>query len=308
MNWISLILSLPADSATPRMRVWRALKSAGAAVLRDGVYVLPAVPECCATFAALARDVRTHGGTAWQVELSGSETEGFAQLFDRALLYAEFVAALVLTRRMLTVDSTAECARQTRRHRRTFAQLGVIDYFPGSARADAEAALLDMEVAVARTQSPDEPSPQPTNLVRRNPADYRKRAWATRQRPKVDRLASAWLILRHIDPEASFVWLAAPSDCPAHAVGFDFDGAEFSHVGELVTFETLLACFGLENPALHRLGAIVHALDVGGSRPPEADGVERMLEGSRARISDDADLLAAVLVVFDGLATAFATE
>jgi hypothetical protein len=97
-----------------------------------------------------------------------------------------------------------------------------------------------------------------------------KRAvWGTRQHLWVDRVASAWLITRFIDNEATFVWLAKPSDLPRGAVGFDFDGAEFTHVSELVTFEVLLASFGLDgDEALQRIGTMVHGLDVGGRRPP----------------------------------------
>ncbi|MBK7591503.1 MAG: chromate resistance protein [Betaproteobacteria bacterium] len=83
--------------------------------------------------------------------------------------------------------------------------------------------------------------------------------WATRKRPWIDRLASAWLISRHIDPKAQFVWLEKPEDCRPYMLGFDFNGAAFTHVGRRVTFETLLESFGLDgDPALRRMAAIVH--------------------------------------------------
>jgi hypothetical protein len=124
----------------------------------------------------------------------------------------------------------------------------------------------------------------------------------------VDRLASAWLIRRFIDPQARFLWLASPADCPKRAVGFDFDGATFTHVGARVTFETLLAAFDLETSSLQRLGMIVHALDAGGIRPPEAAGVERVLAGMREAIDDDDQLLQAAAGVFEGLYFAFEKE
>jgi hypothetical protein len=96
--------------------------------------------------------------------------------------------------------------------------------------------------------------------------------WATRRRPWVDRLASAWLIQRFIDPEARFLWLAAPEDCPATAVGFDFDGAPFSHVGTLVTFEVLVRRFALEAVIPDSLGRLIHFLDVGGVPPRRRRG------------------------------------
>ncbi len=104
------------------------------------------------------------------------------------------------------------------------------------------------------------------------------------------------------------MWLASPSDCPADALGFDFDGATFSHVGSRVSFEVLLASFGLEQAALKRLGALVHYLDVGGVQPPESVGIESVLAGLRKAITDDDQLLATASNVFDGLLTAFQQE
>jgi hypothetical protein len=124
--------------------------------------------------------------------------------------------------------------------------------------------------------------------------------WATRKRLWVDRVASAWLIRRFIDPAARFQWLNKPSDCPRKAIGFDFDGATFTHVGERVTFETLLASFGLEGDlALMRMGAMVHSLDMGGALVPEAMGFEAMLTGARERLADDDSLLAEISVALD---------
>jgi hypothetical protein len=136
-------------------------------------------------------------------------------------------------------------------------------------------------------------------------ANYQGRIWATRQRPWVDRLASAWLIQRFIDPQARIRWIAHPQDCPGDALGFDFDGATFTHIGSRVTFEVLLASFGLGQPALIRLGQLVHYLDVGGVQPPEAAGVESILAGLREAITDDDQLLGAAHAVFDGLLASF---
>ena len=131
------------------------------------------------------------------------------------------------------------------------------------------------------------------------------RRWATRARPWVDRLASAWLIKRFIDPQAQLLWLASPSDCPEDALGFDFDGATFTHAAGKVTFEVLLASFGFNEPALERLGTIVHFLDVGGVQPVEAAGIEQILWGLRDSIADDNALLTAASQVLDALYTAF---
>ena len=132
--------------------------------------------------------------------------------------------------------------------------------------------------------------------------------WATRRHIWVDRVACAWLIQRFIDPSARFLWLETPAECPADALGFDFDGATFTHVADRVSFEVLLASFGLdENRGLVRLGAMVHVLDVGGAAAPEAAGFEAMLAGARKRLPDDDALLAEVGAVLDSLYAHFSS-
>ncbi len=111
-----------------------------------------------------------------------------------------------------------------------------------------------------------------------------------------------------IDPQARFLWLSSPDDCPEDALGFDFDGATFSHVADKVTFETLLASFDLRQAALQRIGELVHYLDVGGQQPPEASGVECVLMGLRESNSDDDQLLLAANQVFDSLYTTYTRE
>jgi hypothetical protein len=126
--------------------------------------------------------------------------------------------------------------------------------------------------------------------------------WATREHLWIDRVCSAWLIRTFIDPKARFVWLKRPKDCPKRAVGFDFDGATFTHVEWKVTFEVLLASFGLNgDPALTRLGALVNYLDVGGIPVPEAAGFAAIVSGSRALRSGDDALLEHVSPVLDSL-------
>jgi hypothetical protein len=129
---------------------------------------------------------------------------------------------------------------------------------------------------------------------------------ATRKAPWVDRLASAWLIKRFIDRDARFVWLARLSERPRNAVGFDFDGAQFTHVGNRVTYEVLLSSFGLEtDPALAAIGAAVHFLDVGGIPVPDAKGLETMLKGAREKARSEDALLTDAMRAFDLLYSAY---
>ena len=144
--------------------------------------------------------------------------------------------------------------------------------------------------------------------ARRPAADLKGRTWVTRANARVDRLASAWLIKRFIDRDARFAWIARPSECPKKAVGFDYDGAEFTHVKNRVTFEVLAAEFGLEHDAgLARIAAAVHFLDIGGIPVPEASGLETMLKGAREKARDDDALLAEAMRTFDLLYSGYRT-
>ena len=139
-------------------------------------------------------------------------------------------------------------------------------------------------------------------IVSRDRMQYQGRLWATRRNMWVDRVTSAWLIQRFIDPSARFLWLGTPADCPPEALGFDFDGATFTHVGKRVTFEVLLSSFGLEGDrGLVRLATMVHSLDVGGASTPEASGFEAVLAGARKRLPDDNALLTDIGSVLDSL-------
>lgn len=304
-NWLSLITTLPTENATLRQRAWRALKASGAAVLRDGVYLMPECDPCRSTLESLAGEVREGGGSAYVLRVEAPAEANFLALFDRSQEFAMLLAEIRQIRQALSADTAQEMLRKIRKLRKSFATLAEIDFFPGEAQQQTDGALRELESACARTLSPDEPQVIEGALPRRQISDYQGRMWATRQRPWVDRLASAWLIRRFIDPQAQLHWLASPADCPAEALGFDFDGATFTHVGSRVTFEVLTASFGLEHPALTRLGSLVHFLDVGGIQPPEAAGIESVLAGMRESLTDDDQLLAAASSVFDGLLASF---
>jgi hypothetical protein len=306
--WLTLVLSLPTENATARMRAWRALKASGAAVLRDGVYLLPKREACHRVLFAVASDVQAAGGSAHLLNVVAEEGAAYVPLFDRSDDYAALLAEAGAARHALAPQTALDTLKRARKLRKGLTALTEIDYFPGEAKRQAEAAVAELEELANRALSTDEPRARAGEIVRRDAAEHRNRRWATRARPWIDRLACAWLIRRHIDPQASFVWIARPEDCPPDAIGFDFDGAAFSHVGARVTFEVLLAAFGLEQPALRRLGALVHFLDVGGIEPPEASGVERVMAGLREAIADDDQLMLVASGVFEGLRVAFETE
>lgn len=304
-QWLSLITSLPTENATARMRAWRALKASGAAVLRDGVYLMPEREACRNTLDSVATDILGAGGTVFVLRVEEPDGAAFVSLFDRSEDYAVLLADISKAHAGLAAETAADTLKQARKLRKTFAGLAEIDFFPGEARRQAEAALQDLEQQAGWALSPDEPHSVAGTIPQLPLGLYLGRTWATRRRPWVDRLASAWLIRRFIDPDAHLLWLASPTDCPPDALGFDFDGATFSHVGVRVTFEVLLASFGLETPALQRLGALVHFLDAGGVQPPESVGIESALAGLRDTIGDDDQLLHFASRIFDGLLASF---
>jgi hypothetical protein len=312
VDWLLLVVSLPTHSATARMRVWRGLKALGCMALRDGAYLLPAGGEREPALRELGDECTREGGVAWLMSVqprSQDEAAAYRQLFDRQEDYAELRKAWKQINRELAGLAATELTRLQRRLRRDYDNLLAIDFFPSEASAEAAAAWTELNKRIGQLLSPDEPQ-ETEGLVPRLDVDkYRGRTWATRRRLWVDRVASAWLIRRFIDPEARFKWLAKPSDCPRNALGFDFDGATFTHVGDRVTFETLLASFGLEtDPALVRLGAMVHQLDVGGEPVPEAAGFEAVLAGARERLDDDDALLAEISAVLDSLHAHFGRQ
>ncbi len=309
-QWLILIISLPGRSATPRMRLWRALKGSGAGIMRDGVYVLPHTPAHLTLLVQQAETVRALHGTAYLIEHgAGPAGSDIQALFDRSADYAAWQddAAGLLER--LPRLTEARARRDQAQLRRELESVIAIDFFAGDARTHAEATLQDLEHALNRRFSPHEPSPSPAVIEPRAIAEFSARRWATRADLWVDRVASAWLIKRFVDPRATFLWLPSIDACPADAVGFDFDGADFTHVDRFVTFEVLVRSFALDaDVSLQRIGDLVHYLDVGGAPVAEAPGLVTLLSGARECSSGDDDFLAQASRLFDTLYTAFAQE
>ena len=310
--WLLLVVSLPTPSATARMRVWRALKAMGCVALRDGAYLLPAGAERGLALQDLADECFREGGNAWLMTVTPrtiDEAGVYRKLFDRTHDYVALRQGWKNVNRTIASSVPAELARLRRKLQREYEALRAIDFFPDEASAEAESSWIKFSTRIDRLLSPGEPHQTEGRIPLLDRDEYQGRVWATRRCLWVDRVASAWLIRRFIDHTARFRWLASPSDCPKRALGFDFDGAMFTHAGERVTFETLMASFGLESDAaLERIAAMVRVLDVGGEPVPEAKGFEAVLAGARERFSDDDGLLDAMCIVLDSLYVHFAGE
>lgn len=261
------------------MRGWRALKATGRAAQREGVYLLPAATGHAAQMHALTQTIREGGAHAHLLHLRASDTaqeQALRALFDRCGLYAE----PALRKHLRTLDQQLQAFRAT-------------DHFPAPAALEAGAALDALRTAVELRLSPGEPGPADGLISQQSIDDDQGRSWATRRRPWVDRLATAWLVQRHIDRSPRFMWLDDARDCPPGALGYGFD---------VVSFAVVAASFGLDaDLAVRRIGDTVHAIDIGALAIGEAPGVEALVRGLQARHADDDLLLAAASMLFDTL-------
>lgn len=285
------------------MRVWRALKATGAGTLREGVYVLPEHAPSAKALWALERTIAEAGADAHMLVLQArdaAQEQSFRALFDRSDLYAEYLQSVKESRAAIKKSTGAELHRMLRALETQLQALQGHDFFPGKDSQRAADALAALRREIHLHLSPDEPATSDAAIPARAIAEYQGRTWATRRRPWVDRLGTAWLIQRFIDKRPRFTWLADPHKCPKSALGYDFDGATFTHVGEKVTFEVVAESFGLiQDAALQRLAALVHYIDIGGIPVDEAPGFEMLIRGLQARHADDDELLAAVMPAFD---------
>lgn len=304
-NWIVLTATLPTHPSGLRVRVWRALKATGAGTLREGVYVLPAEVPSAQALRDLARTIADAGADAHLLELRARDEAqelDFRALFDRSELYAELLQAVKAARKGVGKATEAELHKALRRLEQQLQQVQAGDFFPGKESARAVAAVTALRREIELHLSPDEPSPTKAAVTSLSIEDHQGRTWATRKRPWVDRLATAWLVQRFVDKSPTFIWLANPKKCPKSALGYDFDGATFTHVGDLVTFEVVAKSFGLDKePALARLARLVRTIDVGGIPLDEAPGIEMIVRGLHAQYEDDDQLLQAAFGLFDTL-------
>lgn len=303
-RWLVLVANLPTEDPAARMRMLRTLESLGAAVMREGAYLLPDTAACRQGLEHLADYIAKGAGSAQVllvVPLTEAQQKAFRGLFDRSARYAELIKVVDSLKVGFGIADPSAISRVLNKQRRELDAIGALDFFPSEVQERARSALAAAEASVhkllfpAQTQDggkPDEP------LLRR--------VWATRRPPWADRLACAWLIRRFVDPEGSVLWLDKIQDCPATAVGFGFDGARFGNSASQVTFEVMLQRFGLaNNAALAKIGAIVHFLEVRDAPVPEAAGVQTLLQGAARRSANDDELLAEVEKTFDLLYEAY---
>ncbi|MGH8688684.1 MAG: chromate resistance protein ChrB domain-containing protein [Burkholderiales bacterium] len=304
VRWLVTVTQLPTEDPAGRMRMLRTLESLGAAVMREGVYVLPDTPDNRRALERLAQYVAQNAGIAsvLRVESSGDAQQAqFKRYFDRSGRYDELTKSVQSLSVGFGVSDAGGISRVLHKQRRDFEAIAALDFFPTEARGRTERALAEAESAVRELLFPASAG---APVLADGP--LQRRTWATRRPLWADRLASAWLIRRFIDSEAKLQWLDKGAGCPEGALGFGFEGASYANSASRVTFEQMLSQFGLAaHAALGRIGAIVHFLEVRGTPVPEAAGVQTLLQGAVRRAASDDELLREAEKTFDLLYDAY---
>ena len=298
-----LLVGVPPTPSSLRVRVWRRLRSLGAVALKRSAYLLPDTPERYEDFQWLAQEVQRDGGDATLIRVQQIENMSpgdVLRLFheprdrDYRQLAARYRKVLQgLDRKSVSRQTHETLVRLSKDHQR----VRDIDFF--DAPGGSEVRRLEETIAM-RTRSPETPEPQPKPSL--DLTKLRSRRWVTRPRPHVDRVASAWLIKRFIDPEAVFLF-APPGEFPKDAIPYDAPGVELSHQGEDCTFETLVKRAGLRDRRLARLAEVVHEADLRDGKFPheEARGIDVAIRALLAAASDDHQVLAQGMTLFEGL-------
>ncbi len=316
-RWLLLVFQLPAKPAYVRVKFWRRLQSLGAVAIKNAVYALPANAEAQEDFGWLAKEIAEAGGEALTCEarlVEGMTDAEVRVLFDRAR-DAEYEALAEETRQLAAeLDEAAKSGEapsgdarsRLARLRSRFDQAVAIDFFGAHGRQAVESLLADVTARLAE----GDPNARPA-LPPADPSEALKGlVWVTRAGVHVDRIASAWLVRRFVDPEARFRFVPGKAAQPSPGeVRFDMAEAEITHQGDRCTFEVLLARAGLAGDrALAAVAEIVHDIDLkdGKFGRPEADGVRILVAGLCAATADDEERLKRGAVIFDDLHRYFA--
>jgi hypothetical protein len=309
MPWLVFSYSLPSKAqSSPRVALWRRLRRLGAITLTGGIHVLPAREEDVEAFQWLAEEVQQAKGEAVVMRVEQFEGLTDADLIERfrrarAQDYAAVEAqASVLEERLharLKPEERSRLRERLERLRRQHAEVARIDLFdaPEGSLVAAHLARIAQALAAGEASS--------TVVAHAAIQAYRVRSWVTRTRPYVDRLAYIWLIRRFINPSAVIRCSNTPE---AAEVAFDMRKGTFSHQGNLCTFETMVAAFGIEEPSLRLMGEIVHEIDLRDGRyvHPETAIIDAVLKGWLLMGFSDHELEAHGVALLEGLYAAFA--
>jgi hypothetical protein len=292
-----LVFSLPASRASQRVEIWRKLQRNGTLPLRSSGHVLPNTPANQEKLEWLARSIRSYKGEASVVQVQAFDDLPEARLrrlFSEARSQ-DYQRLLHELTKLLSLSGTARATRLSRLRRR-FQEVTEIDFFDNPLRNRLEAALERAE-----GERPNSPK------GKGKAAQYHNRMWVTRPRPGIDRVSSAWLIRKFIDPRARFAFADNP-EAQAGAIPFDMFTTEgFGHRGDDCTFETLCKEFAIRDGRVRRIAQIIHDADLGDEKfgKQEGSGLDRVLNGwARQDLTDD-ELMRRGMELIDGLYEGF---
>jgi hypothetical protein len=297
-HWHLLIYQLPPEPLYLRAKIRQRLARVGAVALKNAVYVLPRREECLEDFQWIVEEAVAGGGEAYVCEaefLDGKTKQTLINQF-RAERDADY-AALVKEIRDWKREKDGELPLRAARARKRLEEIHRIDFFDAPRRKEAEKRVADLDAASRRPRRRTGPKRSP----------LLGRIWVTRRGIHVDRIASAWLIRRFVDPRARFRFIDRKEPPRKGEVRFDMVGGEFSHEGDRCTFETLIARTGLTDRALTEVGEIVHDIDLKDDRfgRSEAPGIERLINGLAVANPEDEARLERGLILFDELYQSF---
>jgi hypothetical protein len=310
-SWLLLIHQLPAKPAYLRVKIWRRLQGIGAIAIKNAVHVLPMNEETQEDFEWLLREIEEGGGEAFVCEarlIDGLSDQEIRALFDQArdADYAQLLKdarALAKSLRPNAKGSAlAEVRAQIARLRKRLAEIVAIDFFGAIGRETVEETIRTLEARLNEDSVVKGKDTAPS--AARPPETLRNRTWVTREGVYIDRIASAWLIRRFIDPQARFKFVSGKGYRPKEAeLRFDMFEAEFTHEGDKCTFEVLLERCGLKDAALRAIAEIIHDIDLkdGKFGRTEVAGIRTLIEGIGAATSDDTQRIARGSEVFNDL-------
>jgi hypothetical protein len=293
--WLLLIFSLPSKKASARVSIWRKLQKFGTLALRNSGYVLPNNQENLERFEWLAKAIRGFKGEASLLQVQAIDDLPAEVLYHqfRELRKPDYVA-LIREIQQLKFSAPGFSSYLARLKRR-FEEVRGIDFFESPLRSKVEEALFKAEHPATGKER--------LRKGKVSTAEYQNRAWITRPRPGIDRVSSAWLIQRFIDPKARFFFGNDPSANP-EAVPFDmYQAGGFGHEGEKCTFETLCFRCSISDKRVRLIGQAIHDADLDDEKFGRTEGItiNQILKGWAKQGIPDDELLRRGMDLIQGL-------
>ena len=310
-RWLLLIHQIPPKPDYFRVKIWRRLQRLGAVAIKNSVYVLPKNDQTQEDFQWVLREIVEGHGEASLCEarfVEGLSDDQVEALFQAAR-GAEYDQIAEEARRLAEIplpDGQTEEMRRKKleidlvRLKRRLAEAVAIDFFGAPGREAVEGLVSGLEARMTGKNSTL--GPDSAGTFRRE--DLLGKTWVTRKGIYVDRMASAWLIRRFIDPDARFKFVPAKGYRPLPAeLRFDMFEAEFTHEGDRCTLEVLIERIATNDPALSPIAEIVHDIDLKDSKfgRQETPGIERLITGIAMAHKADENRLARGAAIFDDL-------